>query len=107
MTCGKTLSGSPVIPMWPILPSLLSSTSAEGLADDLVEVGELDVVALQQVDMVDSEPCATFVQAADCAGGAEVELAGPGLSDLRRQKIAVAGHSLERLPQNCHLAEKS
>lgn len=44
-----------------------------GRAGDLVEVGELDVVAVEDVDVVEAEACEALVDAAGDAGGAEVE----------------------------------
>lgn len=44
-----------------------------GRAGDLVEVGELDVVAVEDVDVVEAKACEALVDAAGDAGGAEVE----------------------------------
>lgn len=68
----------------------------QGLVDDLVEVGELDVVALQQVHVVDAEPRTTLVEAARDAVGREVELALAILADLGCEEVTVAPDAPQR-----------
>lgn len=61
----------------------------------VVELGrELDVKALQQVDVVDAETDAAFVERAGDALCGEVELAFAVLVDLGGENLAVARHIL-------------
>ena|SRR5438128_8455336 len=62
----------------------------QGLVDDLIEVAELDVVALDNVQIIEAHSLKAFVDTAGEAGGGEVELVHVVTATLRAEDEAVA-----------------
>ena len=76
----------------PHLAGLLQFMHAREAAfgDDLFQIHKFDVVALNQIDVIDMKPGETFIDAPDHALCGEIEFAFTILADLGRQQIALA-----------------
>ena len=72
----------------------------DGLAGDLVQRAELDVVTLDQVDMVHAEPGEAVPDAARHRAGAEVEGLVAVPADLGGEDIAFAVYAVQRLAEH-------